>query len=208
MKKFTTFFATLCMGMVFSSTAMAQLAYNEPFSASDWDWDDDKTTIVGSVGQNSWSDDHGIRLGNNVSGGFDYNDKYVVIALSAKGNPNQLTANTVTRDAAGFNTGATNVYFSVSESADNQTFTEVWSSKTKKNDITITLQPETRYVKILYSGNFSGCYKDLTISGTYVETGVENVVDATHHMYKVMKNGQIFIMKDNQLYDCMGRMVE
>ena len=203
-KNFTRFFA-LVTSVVLPSMAMAELAYNVPFSEEDWN---DETTIVADEGDNEWSSKHGICLGNNILGGFDYSDKYVVIALAGNATPTRLTATTKTRDTAGLNTGATDVIFSVSSSVDNVNFAEVWSSKSKKNNIDVALPADTRYVKVLYSGNFSGCVEALTVYGEAVETGVEDLVAPKNPAVKVMKNGQMYIVKDNQMYDCLGRMVE
>ena len=203
-KNFTRFFA-LVTSVVLPSMAMAELAYNVPFTEADWN---DETTIVADEGDNAWSSKHGICLGNNALGGFDYDDKYVVIALANNATPTRVTATTKTRDTAGLNTGATRVYFSVSVSADNENFAEVWTSESKKNDIDVTLPADTRYLKVLYSGNFAGCVEGLTVYGEVVETGVEDLVAPKNPAVKVMKNGQMYIVKDNQMYDCLGRVVE
>ena len=203
-KNFTRFFA-LVTSVVLPSMAMAELAYNVPFTEADWN---DETTIVADEGDNAWSSKHGICLGNNVLGGFDYDDKYVVIALANNATPTRVTATTKTRDTAGLNTGATRVYFSVSVSADNENFAEVWTSESKKNDIDVTLSADTRYLKVLYSGNFAGCVEGLTVYGEVVETGVEDLKAPQSTAVKVMMNGQIYIVKDNQMYDCLGRMVK
>ena len=203
-KNFTRFFA-LVTSVVLPSMAMAELAYNVPFTEADWN---DETTIVVDEGDNAWSSKHGICLGNNVLGGFDFDDKYVVIALANNATPTRVTATTKTRDTAGLNTGATRVYFSVSVSADNENFAEVWTSESKKNDIDVTLPADTRYLKVLYSGNFAGCVEGLTVYGEVVETGVEDLKAPQSTAVKVMMNGQIYIVKDNQMYDCLGRMVK
>ena len=203
-KNFTRFFALMAT-IVMPAMAMAELAYNVPFTETDWN---DETTIVADEGDNAWSSKHGICLGNNVLGGFDYDDKYVVIALANNATPTRVTATTKTRDTAGLNTGATRVYFSVSVSADNENFAEVWTSESKKNNIDVTLPADTRYVKVLYSGNFSGCLEALTVYGEAVGTGVEDLVAPKNPAVKVMKNGQMYIVKDNQMYDCLGRVVE
>ena len=70
-KNFTRFFA-LMAGVVLPSMAMAELAYNVPFTEADWN---DETTIVADEGDNAWSSKHGICLGDNILGGFDYSDK-------------------------------------------------------------------------------------------------------------------------------------
>lgn len=208
MNKFTQLFAAAVMSAVFPICAMAQLAYNVPFASSDWDWDGDQTTIVASEGKNEWSDKHGICLGDNGGGGFNYDDKYVVIALAEGAQPERMTANTLTRDTWGLNTGATDVLFTVATSVDNVEFTEVWSSKSKKNDIDVELPAEARYVRVLYSGNFAGCFQNLTVHGVEIDTHVNQVLSASSKARKVIMNGQIYIQKDNRLYDLFGRILE
>ena len=203
-KNFTRFFA-LVTSVVLPSMAMAELAYNVPFSEADWK---DETTIVADKGSNEWSSKHGICLGDYAWGGFDYNDKYIVIALADNATPIRLTATTKTRDTAGLNNGATGVFFSVSTSANNENFAEVWTSKSKNNNIDVALSADTRYVKLLYSGNFAGCIESLIVYGEVVETGVEDLKAPQSTAVKVMMNGQIYIVKDNQMYDCLGRMVK
>lgn len=203
-KNFTRFFALMAT-VVMPAMAMAELAYNVPFSEADWN---DETTVVADKGDNEWSSKHGICLGDNGLGGFDYNDKYIVIALADNATPIRLTATTKTRDTAGLNSGATSVFFAVSASADNENFVDVWTSESKKNDIDVALPEDTRYVKVLYSGNFAGCFEALTVWGEEKETGVEDIFAPQNKALKVMKNGQIYILKDGQLYDCLGRMVE
>lgn len=203
-KNFTRFFA-LMASVVMPAMAMAELAYNVPFSEADWN---DETTVVADKGDNEWSSKHGICLGDNGLGGFDYNDKYIVIALADNATPIRLTATTKTRDTAGLNSGATGVFFAVSASADNENFVDVWTSESKKNDIDVALPEYTRYVKLLYSGNFAGCIESLIVYGEVVETGVEDLFAPQNTAVKVMKNGQIYILKDGQLYDCLGRMVK
>ena len=111
-KNFTRFFA-LVASVVMPAMAMAELAYNVPFTETDWN---DETTIVTNKGDNEWSSKHGICLGDNGLGGFDFSDKYVVIALANNATPTRLTANTKTRDTWGLNSGATDVFFSGSTS--------------------------------------------------------------------------------------------
>jgi hypothetical protein len=55
-KNFTRFFA-LMASVVVPAMAMAELAYNVPFSEADWN---DETTIVADKGDNEWSSKHGI----------------------------------------------------------------------------------------------------------------------------------------------------
>lgn len=206
MNTFTRVICAAVMCVVFQGMVLAQLAYNVPFSAEDWDLDGAKTTVVASSGTVSWSEADGICLGDGMGGGFNWDDKYVVIALSDAGTPERLSATTKTKTVSSL-TPATDVLFSVSVSADNETFEEVWSSKEKNNTVDVELPATTKFVKIMYSGNFGGCFQSLMVTGTVVESAVENVEVPTGRSCKVMMNGQIYILKDNQLYDCLGRAV-
>ena len=206
-KRFTRFFATVVVSMAFSMISMAQLAYNVPFSIEDWDWESEKKTLVAVENEVSWSNENGICLGNATGDGFDYDDKYVVIALAENGTPDRLQASTLVRTPSSL-FPATGVLFSVSASADNETFEQVWKSESKNNTIDVELPATTKFVKLLYSGNFAGYFKNLTVTSQVIESDVEDVVGFVDQVVKVIRNGQLLILKDNQLYDSMGRLID
>ena len=113
MKKIFTIFA---VAMFTALSAMAQLPYNTTMTSDHYN----DATIVQSKGDNGW--DGGIRCGNKDLGGFDYNDKYVVIALSENGIPKKITCNTEAKSISVI-TPPTDIVFYIAWSADNSSFT-------------------------------------------------------------------------------------
>ena len=156
----------MAIALIACTNMSAQLAYNQTFSESDWD---NESTKIESSGANSWND--GICLAGKVSG-FDWSDKYVIIAISSAGIPNHLTSSTSVQ------TGATKISFKIFTSDDNQTFAEVWNSAKGSNTIDIKLSKTTRYIKLQYSGNLRGYYKDLKVTNlTYEHAATPATLD-------------------------------
>lgn len=163
MKKFISL---VVIAFTMCNSIFAQLAYNQEFSKSDWD---NESTKIASSGSNSWSS--GICLAGKTAG-FDWSDKYVTIAISPAGIPNHLTCSTSAQ------TGATGISFKIFTSADNQTFTEAWNSTKGSNTIDIELPKTTKYIKLQYSGNLRGYYKDLQVTNlTYERAATPAALD-------------------------------
>ena len=91
MKKiFTSFIAVLLTAIC----AVAQLPYNTEMTQSHFN---DGNTKIASSGDNGW--DNGVRLGGTSTSIFkdpawNWEDKYIIIALNTNGIPNRLTCNT------------------------------------------------------------------------------------------------------------------
>ena len=137
-------------------SAMAQLPYNTTMTSDHYT----DATIVESDGDNGW--DGGIRLGNKNLGGFDYSDKYVVVALSENGIPKKLTCTTAVGSVSSI-TPTTGVEFIVSTSSDNETFVEQVKSEEKNNSLEIELSKDVKYIKLCYSGNFAGYFQNIMV---------------------------------------------
>ena len=154
MKKIFTIFA---VAMFTALSAMAQLPYNTTMTSDHYN----DATIVQSKGDNGW--DGGIRCGNKDLGGFDYSDKYVVIALSANGIPKKLTCATEAKSISVI-TPPTDIVFYIAWSADNSNFTTLETKKSKTNSFDVELPKEAKYIKLCYSGNFAGYFTDIMVS--------------------------------------------
>ena len=154
MKKIFTIFA---VAMFTALSAMAQLPYNTTMTSDHYN----DATIVQSKGDNGW--DGGIRCGNKDLGGFDYNDKYVVIALSENGIPKKITCNTEAKSISAI-TPPTDIVFYIAWSADNSNFTTLETKKSKTNSFDVELPKEAKYIKLCYSGNFGGYFRDIMVS--------------------------------------------
>ena len=146
------FLTTIC--------AVAQLPYNTNYSKDYFNsgtttvnkksasWDDSKKSIFGSERYNRLKLD---------AGGFDWNDKYVDIALSQGGVPHKLICTTSCAGAA------TDPYFYVATSVDNKTYTTQWSN-TKGGTVEVELPKDANYVRLCYSGNLSGYYENIKVT--------------------------------------------
>lgn len=123
---------------------------------------------VASEGNNSWDDTKGIVLGSPSGGGMTWDDKYVI--LHFEGIPDKLTfaISTDVSDAGSFFGGVTNVEWYIQESAtQNMGDTKFWTSSYEKSEPlnqTVQLDPSTRYIKLCYSGNFGGDFRNVKIS--------------------------------------------
>ena len=113
--------------------------------------------------------DNGIRLGDDDwvlgmgggDGGYDWSDKYIIIEFT--GIPDTLYLTTDTDDAATTGTES-DLFFYISEGympqgASTPTFTQTWEYKNKNNDVALKLNPDTRFVKLCYTGNLRGWFK-------------------------------------------------
>ena len=126
---------------------------------------------VQTEGTTSWSNDNGIVLGDVDGGGFNKDDKYVV--LHFEGIPDKLTFEIATPTSVGAGIGSlvggvTNVEWYIKESATStMPNSSIWTSSydgTSFNAYTVQLQPSTRYVLLCYSGNFGAYFHNVQIS--------------------------------------------
>ncbi|MCR5050105.1 MAG: hypothetical protein K6A36_03380 [Paludibacteraceae bacterium] len=145
-----------------SSVAYAQMPYNTNYSQQHFN--SNSTTIKKQNA--SW--DGGLKLGD--SNPFNWDDRYVIIALDPNSIPNQITFRYKCNSGI-----ATNPDWYVSESSDNSTWTKVWSAVSPTSTIVsvstdwytaspITLSKSTRYIKLCYSGNYSGTFDNIKIT--------------------------------------------
>ncbi|MBR0195150.1 MAG: hypothetical protein IJQ32_02765 [Paludibacteraceae bacterium] len=163
MKKLFTFF----FAFVWALCAFAQLPYNTTMTQSYYN---DSKTVITKEGTVNWNDG-GIRLGttSNWTPG-NWSDKYVVIALNQTSIPYQLTFKYKCNSGI-----ATTPNWSVSESSDNSNWSTIWSAVTPTSSSvsvstdTYTATPiefskSTKYIKLCYTGNYSGTFIDIKVS--------------------------------------------
>ena len=151
-------FTILAVAVFTALSAMAQLPYNTTMTSDHYT----DATIVKSDGKNGW--DNGIRLGDVNGGGFNYNDKYVVVALSENGIPKKITCTTEAKSVQGTLFPPTEIVFYIAWSADNSSFTTLETKKSKTNSFDVELPKEAKYIKLCYSGNFAGYFTDIMVS--------------------------------------------
>lgn len=121
--------------------------------------------VINKTGTVEWNDDYGICLGSDFGGGFDWNDKFVIIQISDKPDSISFTTKTLVTTAIGSAFGGvTGCEFYVSESADNSSWTQTWKSSSEENTVSYVLKESTRYIKLCFSGNFEGQFRHLRIT--------------------------------------------
>lgn len=155
MKKIFTFIVVMVCGLC---TVMAQLPYNTTVAKSHFD----NASIVVAKESANW--DSGIRLGttSNWSPG-NWNDHYVVIALNQGSIPYQLKYKYKVNFAI-----SSNPNWYVEESADNSTWSRLWSNESRNTSWSdqqvLTLAKSTKYIKLCFSGNYSGTFADIIVT--------------------------------------------
>lgn len=173
MKKFYTLILIAFMGI---GQVFAQLPYNTTLTRSHYN---NGSTVVKKEGQQGW--DNGVRLGTQsalATGNWD--DKYFVIALNQSSIPYQLTFKYKCNSII-----ATNPDWYVEESADNSNWSRIWSAVTPTSSsvsvstdtysASVTLSKSTKYLKLCYSGNYSGTFSDIKVTDqAYVNDPVAN----------------------------------
>lgn len=167
---FFAVFAMLLFGG-WNTQAWAQLPYNTTMTSTHYN---DSKVKVGSDGesysQNAWSGGIFLQAGTrkNLWGtikGEEWNweDKYVIIALKTNSIPYQLKFKYKCNSLI-----ATNPDWYVAESSDKSNWTTIWS--TESNSIstsalqTVDLSKSTKYIKFCYSGNYGGTYSDIKVT--------------------------------------------
>ncbi len=159
MKHIYRYILTLLLVFVGTLPMRAQLPYNTTMTQSHYN---SSAVVVANVGdKNSWSS--GIRLGQRKSKylGVEWNlgDKYVVIALNTNGIPDKLTFSYTT--SGGW---ATDVDWRVYEGSTSSPTTLVWSEDNGSGSATINLSRNTRYIKLVYSGNYYGNFQSIKVT--------------------------------------------
>lgn len=104
--------------------------------------DDDKVSGVG---------------GGRYDGGYNWNDKYTILYFA--GVPYKLSFTTSTDNYA--TTGDDGLFFYV---ADAETNSVLWSSKSETNTVETELPKSTRYLKLCYTGNLRGWFKNIEVT--------------------------------------------
>jgi len=122
-----------------------------PFDITASNYNAFKQSISGAF---AW--DNGLRLGDPTWGGANYNDKTYV--LSFVGIPDKLSFNFAAADAA------IGVEWYVAESTNGSSWSTIWNSTGLVGRIELQLNPETRYLKLCYSGNWSGIFSNVHVS--------------------------------------------
>lgn len=111
-----------------------------------------------------------IQLGQPVTGGFNWDEKYIVVHFS--GIPAQLTF------SATGQSGQTKINWKVQESANGSSWTSAWTSNQRtNNNVSITLKPTTRYLKFSSWGNLSSTFSNITVTELQQFSSDKNSLD-------------------------------
>ena len=155
---------TLLCGMLFSAGAFAELAYNTTLTQNDFN---NSKTVVKKQGTIEWDSDH-VRCGGSSNGislggpSWNWDDKYFDVKI-ANGVPNKLTF-----EWACNNLTSTDAEWYVKESADGTNWSAaIWennSSSVSWTSVTKDLQPNTRYIRFCFSGNFAGNFRNIKVT--------------------------------------------
>lgn len=176
MKKiFTSFIAVLLTAIC----AVAQLPYNTEMTQSHFN---DGNTKIASSGDNGW--DNGVRLGGTSTSIFkdpawNWEDKYIIIALNTNGIPNRLTCNTSVNTGSSSIGAGKDYFFYIATSSNNASYTTIWESNEQNNDVNLSLAKDVKYIKICFAGNFAGYFKNIKVSELIeVKDPVNKTLDA------------------------------
>lgn len=126
----------------------------------------------GSYILRSW-ENQSIQFGDN-GGGVNYEDKYLIIEFT--GIPDSLSFTTTTDWAATTEIG-NNIFFYTQEGKTKDNLSQIWSSTNKENNVKIKLNPDTKWLKMCYSGNLKGFFHNVTVTELNQFEAVPNVLD-------------------------------
>lgn len=166
---------TLLCGLVLTAALFAQLPYNTTMTQSHYN---NSSIVVGNDGasrsQNKW--DGGVRLEARASAitGSEWNwdDKFVIIALDQTSIPYQLTFQF---QGTSIIASDPNWYVAESESK-NGPWVTVWTATTPTTSgVSVSADPQslespielsksTKFIKLCYSGNYGGIYKNIKVT--------------------------------------------
>ena len=155
---------TLLCGMLLATGAFAELGYNATLTQNDFN---NSKTVVKKQGTIEWDGDH-VRCGGSSNGisvggpSWNWDDKYFDVKI-ANGVPNKLTF-----EWACNNVTSTQADWYVKESADGTNWSaaiwETTSSTSSWTSVSKDLQPNTRYIRFCFSGNFAGNFRNIKVT--------------------------------------------
>ncbi len=164
-----------------------------PFTYNEGMYNDGSITVENVTDYStSWSNsDNGVKMYSPGIGGIGHtadpwNDKYITIHFA--GIPDKLSFQFKVV-IEGF-IGATDVEWYVLEGAEDEGGNPIWGERvwestsgatSWQNTSSIQLQPTTRYLRMCYSGNFSGYFKDITVTELHQFKADPSSVDFGKH---------------------------
>ena len=142
----------------------------------------------------AWSDSKHFVLGNDNLNPGGYGDKYVTISFT--GIPKDITF-----DFAKTQIGATGTDWLVQQSSNGSNWSEVWSSSDGSGDrVNKPLLQSTKYIKFIYSGNYGGVFKNITVTELDEFYAVETTTEPTKTEIEHLNFGPNQVTIDTTLY--------
>ena len=124
--------------------------------------------VNNKAGSYTWED--GIKLGDG-GGGFDWEDK--IAQIDFQGIPDRISFNYERG-----NSTASGVEWRVETSLDSKVWTEIWKSTSASGSADIEIKDKSsRYVRLIWSGNFGGFFKNVKISELRYLTSTASSLD-------------------------------
>ncbi|MCQ2351833.1 MAG: fibronectin type III domain-containing protein [Paludibacteraceae bacterium] len=150
------------LSAAFALSTFAQLSVPFTFTQDNFN---DESVVIANVNEGNedtpakWSD--GIYFGGTKTlvDGFNWDDKYVIIAID--GLADSLSFETTTQWSA---TTVSNRFWYICESETQDFGDPIWTSNSQSNNKKIELANSTKYIKLCYTGNLNGTIKNISAS--------------------------------------------
>lgn len=165
-----------------------------PFTITQPNLSNFQTNIAGDM---EW--DNGIKLGNRLRV-FDFSDQYIIITFT--GIPDKLTFETsVDADATSQKDNSVELggkfFYILQGTSESNLNNQIWESYDKSNNVEIQLQPSTRCLKLCYTGNYRGWFRNVTVTERNELVAVE-VADTTKDV-TALSFGAVQVNQQKQL---------
>ncbi len=165
-----------------------------PFTITQPNLSNFQTNIAGDM---EW--DNGIKLGNRLRV-LDFSDQYIIITFT--GIPDKLTFETsVDADATSQKDNSVELggkfFYILQGTSESNLNNQIWESYDKSNNVEIQLQPSTRCLKLCYTGNYRGWFRNVTVTERNELVAVE-VADTTKDV-TALSFGAVQVNQQKQL---------
>ncbi len=171
--------STVCVPVVFDAESYKD-AYIDVSGTVGWcNTNADGSAKYWKVFDVTYTQFRGIYLGD-WTGGTNWNAKYVILAINGVPDRIKFTTKVQTVHAINIDFPETSPAWKIEESSNGVTWTGIYEGNDQTMDIDQELVHTTRYVKITYSGNFTGYLCNLEITRQhYLNTDKDELVFGT-----------------------------
>ncbi len=155
------------LSATFALSAFAQLAVPFTFTQDNFN---DGSVVIANVNEGKedtpakWSS--GIYFGgsNTMQDGFNWEDKYIIIAIDGIADLLSFETTTVWSATRALVPSETDYFWYISESETQDFGSPIWTSIEQKNKQNIELSKTTKYIKLCYTGNLNGTITNFAVS--------------------------------------------